>query len=337
MGLRTTFADIAKAAGVSKSTVARALQGNSRVSEETRRLVLAAAERLGYQPDPALRILSSYRWKRDAENPSSALAYVVMQTDASARLGAMFHPFLRTRARELGYSLEVFNLHDYRSGRKLSDVLYARGIRGVIFQPIISNEVAFDFHWERFAAVGCGIGEYRLPIHCVDMNLFSCTRLAWKACREHGYERIGGALYHQHGPDQNDSLRDAAFLYEQSRLPASVERIPLFSGSMSDRKGCLEWYLKYRPDAVIALNGTLFWDLRDAGIRVPADVGLCLLVDDQDTVMTSVHRAYDVIATASVDWVDQLLHQNKFGLPQVPQEILIEPQLNPGATLLMRP
>lgn len=53
---RVTLGDIAEACGISKYGVSRALSGKSGVSEETRRRVLEAAERLGYQrPQPRRR------------------------------------------------------------------------------------------------------------------------------------------------------------------------------------------------------------------------------------------------------------------------------------------
>ncbi|RSO40106.1 LacI family transcriptional regulator [Streptomyces sp. WAC 06725] len=52
-----TLLDVARAAGVSKSTVSDALQGSGRVAEETRRRVRDAADRLGYRPNSAARRL----------------------------------------------------------------------------------------------------------------------------------------------------------------------------------------------------------------------------------------------------------------------------------------
>jgi LacI family transcriptional regulator len=45
-----TSHDVARAAGLSQSTVSRALRGDSRVTQETRQRVLAAAQSLGYTP-----------------------------------------------------------------------------------------------------------------------------------------------------------------------------------------------------------------------------------------------------------------------------------------------
>jgi LacI family gluconate utilization system Gnt-I transcriptional repressor len=58
---RTTLADVAAAAGVSPITVSRALRGARSVAPELVTRVREAAERLGYQPDPAARALASAR------------------------------------------------------------------------------------------------------------------------------------------------------------------------------------------------------------------------------------------------------------------------------------
>ncbi|PUB27601.1 LacI family transcriptional regulator [Promicromonospora sp. AC04] len=51
MQQRVTIEDIARAAGVSRQTVTRAMNGMPRISEETRARVLEAGERLGYRPN----------------------------------------------------------------------------------------------------------------------------------------------------------------------------------------------------------------------------------------------------------------------------------------------
>ncbi|MFE6701877.1 LacI family DNA-binding transcriptional regulator [Streptomyces sp. NPDC057718] len=52
-----TLLDVARAAGVSKSTVSDALQGSGRVAEATRDRVRAVADELGYRPNSAARRL----------------------------------------------------------------------------------------------------------------------------------------------------------------------------------------------------------------------------------------------------------------------------------------
>lgn len=56
---RVTLADVASTAGVSPITVSRALRGERAVDPELVARVKAAAQRLGYVPDPAARALAS--------------------------------------------------------------------------------------------------------------------------------------------------------------------------------------------------------------------------------------------------------------------------------------
>jgi LacI family gluconate utilization system Gnt-I transcriptional repressor len=58
---RVTLGDVASAAGVSPITVSRALRGERSVAAELVARVQAAAQQLGYVPDPAARALASAR------------------------------------------------------------------------------------------------------------------------------------------------------------------------------------------------------------------------------------------------------------------------------------
>lgn len=58
---RATLADVAAAAGVSKATVSKALNGRADISVETRERVLAAVTELGYRPTTAPALTSARR------------------------------------------------------------------------------------------------------------------------------------------------------------------------------------------------------------------------------------------------------------------------------------
>lgn len=59
--VRPTIKDVAAAAGVTAGTVSRALRGDPRVIEATRRRIVEAAERLGYRPNLQARGLQTGR------------------------------------------------------------------------------------------------------------------------------------------------------------------------------------------------------------------------------------------------------------------------------------
>lgn len=58
---RVSIKDIAEVAGVSAPTVSRALQGNGRMSEQTRQQILTVAQQLGYTPSLVARGLVTQR------------------------------------------------------------------------------------------------------------------------------------------------------------------------------------------------------------------------------------------------------------------------------------
>lgn len=58
---RSTYAEIAQNAGVSKATVSRVLNGDDRVHPDRAASVMQAAEKLGYRPNRAARALSTGR------------------------------------------------------------------------------------------------------------------------------------------------------------------------------------------------------------------------------------------------------------------------------------
>lgn len=90
-----TIIDVAKAAGVSKSAVSRALLGQGEVSESVRQRVIEAADQLGYVANAMARGLVSERTK----------TLGVVLHDVTDPFAGYLHVAMQTRATELGYSV----------------------------------------------------------------------------------------------------------------------------------------------------------------------------------------------------------------------------------------
>lgn len=99
----TTIMDVAKAAGVSASTVSRVLSDNPRISAETRARVMEAVDALGYRPHSAARSLA---------NSASRTIGLILNAEADQFVRNPF--FIGAMA---GIS-QVAQTHDY-------DVMYA--------------------------------------------------------------------------------------------------------------------------------------------------------------------------------------------------------------------
>ncbi|MBW1972210.1 MAG: LacI family transcriptional regulator [Deltaproteobacteria bacterium] len=121
---RPTIKDIAKIAGVSHTTVYRALNNKPRISKETRKRILGIANRLKYQPNVLARGLIIKKTKTlgliitTIRNPFySELAQVIEET-----------------ARNLGYSLILgCTNYDLNIEREHINILKGKGVDGIIF------------------------------------------------------------------------------------------------------------------------------------------------------------------------------------------------------------
>ena len=93
-----TSHDVAREAGLSQSTVSRALRGDARVTAQTRERVLAAARRLGYTPNALGRNLS--------QRSTRTIGMVVTEI-ANPYYPNLIAP-LHDELAELGYRMALF-------------------------------------------------------------------------------------------------------------------------------------------------------------------------------------------------------------------------------------
>ncbi len=119
----TTIYDIAKAIGVTQTTVANALAGRGNVSEATRKRIIQCAQDMGYRPNVLARGL--------AKGKTSTIGFL---------LPTIANPFYPEIAEEIeriahahDYQLLLCNTHyDYALGRQNLDSLVSRWVDGII-------------------------------------------------------------------------------------------------------------------------------------------------------------------------------------------------------------
>ncbi|WP_214467493.1 LacI family DNA-binding transcriptional regulator [Microbacterium flavescens] len=96
---RPTIYDIAQAAGVSHTTVSRALNGLDGMTDETRRRVLGIAARVGYEPNVSARVLSC--------GPRPRLVALVASAGHDWREPARLVEALAREARRAGFAVTL--------------------------------------------------------------------------------------------------------------------------------------------------------------------------------------------------------------------------------------
>ena len=81
--VKCTIKDVAKAAGVSPSTVSRALHNNPRISEQARERIRALAKEMGFHPNQMARSLVNRRTR---------VIGIVFPANLAESLGHPFYP-----------------------------------------------------------------------------------------------------------------------------------------------------------------------------------------------------------------------------------------------------
>lgn len=342
MPAKATLKDVAKLAGVHRTTVSLALRKDPRILPETRARVQAAAERLGYQVNPLVAALMQARRLSRPVNDVT-LAYV---TNYPTRYGWKpvhhdrpdFYPGAVSRARELGYKLEDFWLAEpgMTPGR-FCDILSARNIHGLIIGRLPPGQSSLTLNWERFSCVSLGMTLRSPVLHHVTENHFDTVSQAMQRCLERGYRRVGFVF-----SEANDSPRVGdrwlgAFLRQQLAFPAK-NRVPVCPQIPASETDFVRWFERHQPDALIATHArpVLDW-LKRMGVLVPRDIGIIDLEDHPQLDCAGVRYDPNTIGALAVEILVGLLQRNETGLPAANQhEVLLTGQWCEGRTLPAR-
>ncbi|MFD2613301.1 LacI family DNA-binding transcriptional regulator [Paenibacillus gansuensis] len=127
-----TIKDIAKSAGVSITTVSRALNGYDDVNENTRRKIKEIADQLGYSPNMAARSLISKKTKT-----LGLLLSNVTRDSSKDNIAFEVLCGMNDRAGELNYDLVLFSTTPQKQKMKsYKSLCQERGVDGVIIMGI---------------------------------------------------------------------------------------------------------------------------------------------------------------------------------------------------------
>ncbi len=279
--MKVTLHDIARQARVhyaTASTVLNGSRGSTRVSDETRRRVLSAAETLGYNPNRAAQQLKTRRNRvvgllvGDVENPFFA-RMVSLCSEALEQNG--FEVVLATHRR------------DGRNDLHLLDTLLSRQPAGILLWSETNTEVRERVQRPDMAHVTV-MGLDIPGRDSVVGSLIEGVRDALEHLRTEGFQRIGYfapvAALTRHGDPRYQTYSETISAWEQTervvsyenegrdRVAASRERAEAFADDWKTQEP------NARVDALFCFNdlaafGALM-GLRRRGLRVPEDIAL---------------------------------------------------------------
>lgn len=340
-----SLTDIANELGVSKMTVSLALRNNSRISSETRKKVKETADRMGYRPNPEVaRFMAAIRHDK-ADERGMPLAYLTTGEPRGlwreSYTEALYWEGACERARQYGYYMEEYWMDEPNmTAKRMGDILWHRGIRGVIVPPFLrrlsrtAQELSLDMNWEPFATVAISDMLKKPFLNRVIHDHYTSMLTAMNALNELGYQRIGLCLEEHMDLTVNQRWQAGYRVYRARQDGARFE--PLIVDQLDAR--CIsEWVQANRIEAVIGADRRMPAFLQEAGINVGKDLAYAdldiNLTDSNNKKISGIVQNSDRMGSAAVDLIIAGIQRDEHGVPDIPFVLQVEGSwVNRGST-----
>ncbi len=342
---RTCLREIAAKTGVTRMAVSLALRGKSGVSEATRRKVLAAAKRLGYEPDPEVaKLLAHIRRKTPAATKACLALLTSGPTPEAWKNYVTERKYVegaRARAGEYGYRVDEFWMNQPgMTMSRLSNIIWSRGIEGVIIAPLqekISGKGgsrSIDLDFNLFSSVEISETVERPDLDRSNHDQYTSMLKVLAALAELNYRTVGLILEDALDLRVNGKW-SAAYLYYRQRHGVRSMPPPLIMASPS-QKTFDAWYDRHRPDAIVSVDRFGLRFLQRRGLGIPKDVGYASLDLDGDATdypgMSGIDQNSNMVGAAAVDMLVAAIQRGQRGVPGQPLRTEIEGAWMPGST-----
>lgn len=338
-----TLQTVARRAGVSVSTASRCLSGVPKVAASTRQRVFAAAEAAGYHYNTLVGQVMSATRRGVALNHLGTIAFVTPVADphewrATPTLRRTWEA-ARERAESFGFKITEFTLSSRgMTGRRLGEILAARGISGVLLGAFPEEPHEVSLPWDDFAYVQVGHRILSPRLDCVVSDHTEAVVMAARVITARGCRRVGLAI-EKYQDEITGGRWSLGYAGLRSSFPSLAAIPPLLPGKMT-AEAFLQWIDEHAIDCVFTLstfhnepNPMEDW-LAAAGRTVPREVGLVSLdVTSVHPDWSGVEQHSDEIGRAAVDMLFSKLHAGERGIPQLPRTLQVHGEWHEGRTL----
>ncbi len=332
MNKKVNIKDIARLAGVSHTTVSRALNNKSRIRQETKEKILAIAKELGYRPNLIARSLVMRR--------SKTLGLVI--TNISNPFYTELAQGIEKTAARLGYNIILCSTQSNISIEKqYIEMLRSKGVDGIIFSSAhIEDPNIVALAEERFPIILVNRRTYH-PLVKERIDYIGVDNiLGGYVAVEHlirlGHERIGvigGSSESSVGIERLEGGKKALQNYGLKQTEEYfIEGNFLKTSGYEGGKRFLD--MPKKPTAVFATNDYMalgvYQAFLETGLRIPEDIALVGFNDIEFIAMKGIElttigqKKFEMGAIA----VERLVERIEKGDEPFPaKEILLEPEL----------
>lgn len=323
---RVSIRDIAHAAGVSHSTVSRALHGRGRMSDATRSRILELAEELEYTPDARARSLVSGQ-----TYTIGVVVTTIADPFMASVVGGIEHAAL-----EAGYSVFLSSSNaDPEREMAVVETFRQRRVDAVIVTAsrigsLYTGKLA-DFGVPIVLVNSQGEGDY---LHSVAVDDIMGARLAVQHLLKLGHRRIGYIGSAARSVSSRRRLRGYRQALAESGASVEPELIvtPLAASDAEAGERGLQQLLPAAPTAIFAYNDMtaigVLMAARESGLEIPAQLSL-VGFDDIDMTryttpaLTTVRQPSETMGRIAMEMTLALLNNQTTKDQHLPCEMVI--------------
>lgn len=272
-----TIKDIAKALGISTSTVSRALRDSYEISAETKQLVIDCAEKLNYRPNPNALGLKEKR--------SRSIGIIVCEI-ANSFFSQVING-IESVANDKGYNVIISQSHESYEREVLNlHSLSSRSVDGLIVSlSTETNDVSqlLSLHKKGLPIVLFDRVTDEIETHKVVIDNFKGAYDATEHLILNGYKRIAAiagseflSITNERLAGYKEALQAHGIKYNSSYVKHCFYGGMVFS-EIEDAVNKL-YTLKQKPDAILATSDKLstgcFKTIMRRGLSVPQDIAI---------------------------------------------------------------
>lgn len=309
--------DIARLAGVSRSTVSRVVNNDPRVSDDVRRRVQETIAEVGYQPNAAARALASRR--------TGIIGMVIPKDFATVHSDPWFPPLIQAcldaaNEQDLSVMLLMESVEDPDSVQRLMQrFVRARTVDGLL----LSNSLDHDLLVPQLQEAGFPyilVGRAVVPgRNFVDITNRAASAAITRHMMQHGRSRpamINGQEAVISALDRRLGFEDA--LREEGIDPSTVPVLTVEFSRPGAYAAAQELLSRDdRPDAIFAASDSIAINIMEAarrlGIRIPEELGVVGFDDimperNERLGLTTVRQPVRAMAAEAVRLLNDLIH-----------------------------
>ena len=283
-----TLEDVAKQAGVSRSTVSRVVNAQPNVREDVRTRVKEVIQETGYLPHAAARTLASQR---------SWMLGMVLPRSVSSFFADPYFPRLTQgiaqACNQFDYTLSLFLVDSKDAEEKIYSRVSRKGLLdGILVQSGQTGDQLIDRLVDsKIPLLIIGRPFHTQGVSYIDVDNIDATYNAVRHLILLGRQRIGTITG---SPDSTVSIdRKEGYLKALNERGIQVEEALIAEGDFSEAGGyyAMQQLLAAKVDAVFAASDTMALGamrlIREQGLSIPQDIAV---IGFDDLPLAAIHN-----------------------------------------------